>query len=155
MDSSVERGESKMFTKGQFVEWKGEDENGEFTHNGKVVDYSAVHAIIEISPNGSTVKIPHDDGTLKEIPEPKEWRIALPKKEKEVTTSTSTKRKPHTKSTDGTSKKEKAVAIYQSMIVDGQHPARKDVITRFMAELDMTQAGASTYQNTCKKECSE
>jgi len=53
------------------------------------------------------------------------------------------------------SKSQIAEEIYISMIVDGQHPARKDVITRFMAELDMTQAGASTYHYNIKKKLSK
>jgi len=144
-----------MFTKGMFVEWKSEDENGTFTHQGEVVDYSTIAVIIQTSPAGSTITIPQNDGTLREVPKPKEWSLALPKKDAEEPTSI---KKPTTKrvrvSTGGPSKKEQAVEIYKSMMENGNHPSRKDVIARFQSDLDMTPAGASTYQNICKKECS-
>jgi len=143
-----------MFVKGQFVEWKGEDENGTFTHVGKVVDYSVTQVIIEVSPNGSTITIPQNDGTLKEVAKPKEWSLTKPKKEKE-TTVTTTVRVPRQKSTDGSSKREKALVIYKEMMDGNNHPARKDVMDRFIKELDMTSAGASTYAANCKRELNQ
>jgi len=140
-----------MFTKGKFVEWTSKDEDGSFTHQGKVIDYSAVHAIIEITPNGSTIKVPHDDGTLREIPEPKEWKIALPKKEEVNTTSVAKPTIKRERSSTGESKADKALDIYKSMMNGTEHPKRGDVIKAFMEQLNMTQAGASTYQYNCKQ----
>lgn len=52
-------------------------------------------------------------------------------------------------------KAERALEIYQEMMVDGNHPVRKEVIQRFMNELNMSVAGASTYQYNIKKKLSQ
>ena len=46
-------------------------------------------------------------------------------------------------------KKVGAMAIYAQDQATGK--ARKDTISRFVAELGMTQAGASTYYQSCKQ----
>ncbi len=48
------------------------------------------------------------------------------------------------------SKKEQARQIYVNMMMDGQHPVRKDVIKRFKEEIGLTDAGSATYQNNFK-----
>jgi len=72
--------------------------------------------------------------------------IKIPKKSTE----------PKVKKVKGESKKDKAVAIYKEMMDqnEGKHPARKDVIKRFMDEVNLSSAGASTYQYNIKKELS-
>jgi len=51
-------------------------------------------------------------------------------------------------------KAERALKVYQEMMVNGNHPARKEVVQRFMNELNMSVAGASTYQYNIKKKLS-
>ncbi len=48
------------------------------------------------------------------------------------------------------SKKEQARQLYNTMMVDGAHPKRGDVIKRFMEEVQLTKAGAACYQNHFK-----
>jgi hypothetical protein len=47
-------------------------------------------------------------------------------------------------------KKEQAIAIYREMSKSGT-PARDDVVNRYMSDLDMTKAGATTYHRTAMK----
>ena len=56
------------------------------------------------------------------------------------------------KTTEYKNRKEHAVAVYKSLMIDGEHPARKDVITAFVEEIGMSKAGASTYHYNVKKE---
>jgi hypothetical protein len=49
----------------------------------------------------------------------------------------------------GTSKVEKAKVIYDQMILEGR--GRKEIIDAFVAEVDLTPAGASTYYQNIKK----
>jgi hypothetical protein len=51
------------------------------------------------------------------------------------------------------SKKEIAVALYQTMLLTNPNPSRKDVITAFMThpELMMSEGGASTYNNIVRQ----
>jgi len=82
---------------------------------------------------------------------PKVTKVKAPKSEKKSTTSTV---KPTINNNDGKIKKtDLAKSIYQSMMdeLKGQHPKRGDVITRFMNECQLSQAGASTYQYNMKK----
>lgn len=47
------------------------------------------------------------------------------------------------------SKSQRALDIYTKMLADGK--SRKDIITAFKSQLDMGDAGASTYYQNCKK----
>jgi hypothetical protein len=53
---------------------------------------------------------------------------------------------------EGNSKMNRAIELYKSMMVNGVHPKRKDVIDQFVSVIGMTPAGASTYQNTIKSQ---
>jgi len=50
-------------------------------------------------------------------------------------------------------KKEMAIELYKKMVDEnnGKFPSRKDAIQRFVDEIGMTPAGASTYVANCKK----
>lgn len=50
-------------------------------------------------------------------------------------------------------KKEQAIALYKKMVNEnnGNHPSRQNAIKRFVDEVGMTPAGASTYVANCKK----
>jgi len=141
-----------MYKKGQFVECTFQDEvEGKITYKGLVVDYSVKDVIVQITPNGSTITIPQLDATLKEIAQPAEWSIELPKKEEVNTTSVTKPVVKRERSKDGESKADKALVIYKGMMFGSEHPARGEVIVAFMEQLGMTKAGASTYQYNCKK----
>lgn len=49
----------------------------------------------------------------------------------------------------GGSKKDQAIAIYRNMIADGKFKA--DIIVAFCDQLQMSEAGATTYYYTAKK----
>jgi len=50
-------------------------------------------------------------------------------------------------------KKEMAIKLYKKLVEEnnGKFPARQDAIKRFVDEIGMTPAGASTYVANCKK----
>ena len=50
------------------------------------------------------------------------------------------------------SKKLDAIKVYRSMMKSDEHPSRKDVINAFVAKVNMSKAGASTYHHNIKKE---
>lgn len=52
---------------------------------------------------------------------------------------------------EGSTRLNQALEIYQSLMTDNQHPARQSVIQSFVEQIGMTPAGASTYQQICKK----
>lgn len=62
-----------------------------------------------------------------------------------------TKTKTPKKAPANQSKKEMAITIYKSMMVGKKHPERKDVIARFIKDIGMSSAGASTYHHTIKQ----
>lgn len=148
-----------MFQKGEFVKWTGTDEQGKFSHVGEVASFIDERLTLIVSPAGSTMTIDLLDMSTKDefkvVNKPKGWKLVKPEAEKVEPVSI---KKPTTKvvkkSTDGKSKKEFALDIYKGMMENGNHPVRKEVIARFVSELNMTPAGASTYAATCKKECS-
>jgi len=135
----------------EFVKWSSSDESGKFDHIGQVINRTDKSVTLLLS-TGSTMNIPVDDGEFKSIKQPKDWSLSKPEKDqpKSIKKSTTTS----TKKSTGETKKDKAVAIYKEMMNGSTHPTRKDVINRFMTELDMTINGASTYQYNIKKELS-
>ena len=56
---------------------------------------------------------------------------------------------PATKPAAGATKMEQCKAIFVTMTAAGA--ARKEIIEAFVSQIGMTNAGASTYYNTCKK----
>ena len=60
-----------------------------------------------------------------------------------------------TVNTNGVKKTDIALQIYKSMMINGEHPARKDVIERFINEVGLSKAGASTYQHNIKTKLSQ
>ena len=70
-----------------------------------------------------------------------------PVKEKEGPVQDSTRQYGHR---EGNSRFNQAVTIYRNLMIDGQHPQRKQVIDAFVAQIGMTTAGASTYQQNVK-----
>ncbi len=76
----------------------------------------------------------------------------VPTKKVEVKTPTKPKVKKKAKSG---SKAEKALDIYKSMMDGDTHPIRKDVIQKFIDDLDMSKAGASTYHYNTKAKISK
>ena len=137
----------KTLSKNDFVQWTGTDEDGKFSHVGQVVSHT--EDSIEFVTQHGTMNVPTTDGHFRQISKPQDWNVSLPKETKKKTTTTINK--PTQKKVVAGSKKEKALDIYKKMMDNGNHPKRADVIKQFIDELQMTKAGASTYQNTCKK----
>jgi len=138
------------FIRDEFVQWTGTDQAGKFSHIGQVVSCSD-ESIEFVTPHG-VISTSVDDGAFRHISRPQDWSVVLPKSTKKPVKTTHTKPtvKPMATAKVG-SKKEKALDLYTLMMDNGSHPQRKDVIESFMANLDMTKAGASTYQAMCKK----
>lgn len=76
-----------------------------------------------------------------------------PKKKKATTKKTIVK--PTVTKPKAPNKKQRATKVYQSLMVNGEHPSRQDAIAAFVDQIGMTQAGASTYVYNIKKELSK
>jgi hypothetical protein len=117
---------------GEYIKWTGQDEDGKFSHTGKIVSISEVWVEFQTPDGLMCVK-----RTEKLEPaQPVELKSeAKPKVE-------AAKREPG----NGT-KLERAVAIYKAMT----EPTRQKLIEAFVAQLGMTPAGASTYAAQVRK----
>lgn len=135
---------------GNFVKWSHTDEEGKFHHTGEVTKLTDEEVTIVISPSGSsiTIDLTEDHGSFKVINKPADWGFVKP--EKDITPMPAKVKAKKTNSGQA-SKKDLALELYKQMMDNSIHPSRKDVIDRFVAELGMTPAGASTYAAMCKK----
>jgi len=127
-----------------FKEWKAE----------YMIEYNDAHSDSQMVDVETAVEM-----TEKELEEADKKSVVTttvkPEKVKKVVAITKPKSETKTETkVKKVSKKDQAVAIYKSMMVNGEHPARKDVIARFISEVNMSSAGASTYQFNIKKELS-
>lgn len=138
------------FAKNDFIQWTFTDEEGEYSYIGQII--SCKDDRVEFATNGGVWNVPINDGTFHIVKRPKHWSVKLPivvnKKEHNTKHVMNVQR---TKTSDGSSKKDKAIDIYETLMDNGNHPQRANVINEFMSKLSMTKAGASTYQNACKK----
>lgn len=118
---------------GDFIKWTGQDEDGKFSHTGKIISLNEVWVEFQTPAGTMTVKRteklePAEAIELKsQAAKPK---VDAPKRE-----------------VKGGSKLEQAVAIYKAMT----EPSRSKLIQAFVTQLGMTPAGASTYANTVRK----
>lgn len=117
---------------GDFIKWTGQDEDGKFSHTGKIVSLNDVWVEFQTPVGLMCVK-------RTEKLEPAQ-PVALKSEAKPKVEAA--KREPGT----GT-KLERAVAIYKAMT----EPTRQKLIEAFVAQLGMTPAGASTYAAQVRK----
>ena len=120
---------------GDFIKWTGQDEDGKFSHTGKIVSLNEVWVEFQTPVGRMCVK--RTDGKF-ETAKP----ISLEVESKAKPTIGATKRDVK----EG-SKLERAVAIYKAMA----EPTRGKLIEAFVAQLGMTPAGASTYAAQVRK----
>ena len=134
--------------KNGFAKWSSVDEEGIFTYRGKVTKLSPTR--IELTTMDGVLNLDVDDGTFTAIKKPANWkkpstlnfvacRMQSPAK--------NVKRNSHT-----LSKKDLAIKMYADVSAEiGQTPTRGEMISKFVKELGMTTAGASTYVAMAKK----
>lgn len=120
---------------GDFIEWTSQDEEGKFTHVGKVlsVDDNEVELLTKVG----TMTVPLDDGSFKKT---------KPIKLADITEVMAKVKKEIAVAKTGT-KLERAVVLYRNM----KDATRQKLIKAFVEELDMTPAGASTYAAKVRK----
>jgi len=121
------------------------DDEGLFSYRGKITKLSPTKIEITTMTDG-VITLDVDDGTFHKIAKPKNWEatkgVKRPAKKKTVTRAKRT----------GVSKKDTAIQMYADVMADiGQAPTRQEMISKFVKELGMTTAGASTYVAMAKK----
>jgi len=121
--------------KGDFIKWTSTDEEGAFSHVGRVLEVTDTNVTFETKMCVMTV--PLTDGTFESA---KAFKIDTP-----VAQPTAPKQKA--KATKTGTKLERAVVIYRQM----KDATRKELIEAFVKQLDMTPAGASTYAAQVRK----
>lgn len=115
------------------------------TENGETIEHIGVltkdndDSVCLLTKYGE-MTIPKNDGVFTESTREEFEAVTLPPKEIVVKSTTETR--------EG-SKSQRAMDIYTRMTAEGK--ARKDIITAFKSQLDMGDAGASTYYQNCKK----
>jgi len=131
--------------KNMFVRWTSMDDEGLFSYRGKITKLSPTKIEITTMTDG-VITLDVDDGTFHKIAKPKNWEapkgVKRPAKKKTVTRAKRT----------GVSKKDTAIQMYADVMADiGQAPTRQEMISKFVKELGMSIAGASTYAAMAKK----
>lgn len=133
-----------------YMKWTTSDSKGEVTYVGRVL--SSKKDVVVLETSVGTMTVSKDDGSFAPARKPKNAPVVTKvekkvKKEKATVTHT-----VKSKKRSGPSKKDAAIVLYESLISkDGRLPSRKVVIDAFIDKLDMTVAGASTYEYTVRK----
>jgi len=136
------------FKKNEFVKWTATDEEGQFSHKGKVTRLTKTEVDIT-TQNDGVITVGLTDGSFTKIKKIKNF--SAPSKNIGRTAMQNAVVKAKRK-TGGPSKKDRAIELYRNMTSAlGVTPARQYAIGRFVDELGMTVAGASTYVAMAKK----
>lgn len=161
--------------KQDYVRWTGEDTQGKFSYFAQVIQLGLKDNFVELLiPGVGTMFVQETDGAFKVINKPKNFdqlnqhmAPSSTNKDDRVFSEESTKATPIVQkqtvikqptivservSTDGVGNKQRAIDLYTTMIVDGVHPSRGDVIEAFVTKLGFKSTTASTYQSNCKRE---
>jgi len=117
---------------GSFTKWTGADEEGTFSHIGKIVSQNETW--IDIQTPVGLMHVRRQDGTFEE-------HAPITLKESVQAPKTVTK---HHK---GNTKIGRALVIYQGM----KNASRQQLMAAFVEQLGMSPAGASTYAAQVKK----
>jgi hypothetical protein len=117
---------------GDFIKWTGQDEDGKFSHTGKIISLNEVWVEFQ-TPVGVMCVKRTEKLTAAEPIELKS--VAKPKVE------------PAKAEPKAGTKLERAIAIYKAMT----EPTRSQLINAFVTQLGMTPAGASTYAAQVRK----
>ncbi len=125
-----------------------QDNNQSVSYIGKLIKKTKTRVAFETK--FGTMDIPVEElKSLTPVSETEFENSPGPIKEKEPTIIHQDRPHGHR---EGDSKMNRAIALYKSMMVNGEHPKRKDVIDAFVEHIGLTNAGASTYQNTIKNQ---
>lgn len=130
----------------EFIKWTGTDEEGTFSHVGKLIKKGDGYIKMQLL-TGGMVELDDNDGSFVTIDKPAEWDVKVKTEAaaEEQITKVQTKKPVRQQKRSGT-KKELAIAIYREANGD-----KATVLRRFIDELSMTSAGAMTYFYNCKK----
>lgn len=120
----------------EYYKWSVE-ENGEKIEHIGVLTKDEPSYVCLLTKYGE-MTICKDDGKFTESTREEFESITIQPKEKEVNVEVR----------EG-SKSQRAVDIYTKMLADGK--SRKEIINVFKSQLEMGDAGASTYYQNCKK----
>ena len=144
---------------GTHVQWTSEDADGKYSYKGVVSKVNDENISFQ-TENGGEFTIMVGDGNVEVI---KDSGVVL-KTSKKSTKKTSskkstkkveTKKVAHTSTTKASksgSKVEQAMMMYTQNIGT---KSRKEIIQMFKDELQMSDAGASTYYQNCKKKSTQ
>ena len=137
-------------SKGDFIRWTFEDEEGESAHfNGQVTKAKADGEVTRITMrfDGGTVEFDSDDGKIEHIKKPKNWK----KEEKESAPEKKVNAQGSGKPSAPKKKEPKGKLLEVINLLKNNVPnSRKDAIKRIVDAGIMGEAGASTYWNNAK-----
>jgi len=134
-----------MLEKGKFIKWTDRDAQGKFSYSGQIKSVSDEMVVFEDS-NGSEYGIPKDEGSWESIKKPKGWKKAVADS---VVTPAPKKAPVRRKGSSSPTKLDEVVALLRAtpaLVSD-----RKAAIKKIVADIGMTEAGASTYFSNAKK----
>jgi hypothetical protein len=136
---------------GNFVNWTSTDENGEFSHTGRIVATNAGR----ITAIGSIGVFSFDkgDGTVEQVSAPADFdeTLAALEAQRIAATKRRANRKPRERS--GPTKQDQVTELVREIIAknDGEMPARKDAIASIVENGITSAAGASTMFAAAKR----
>jgi len=131
-----------------FIKWTGTDEEGTFSHVGKLIKKGDGYIKMQLL-TGGMVELDNDDGSFVEIEKPVEWDIKVKQEaadELRAQIKVQKEKVQRPVQQKAGTKKEQAAAIYREANGD-----KTTVLRRFIDELSMTSAGAMTYFYNCRK----
>lgn len=139
-----------MFQKGQFIKWTGKDEDGKYSYSGEFQKMIG-DTVIFTDANGIDYGIPKDDGTFEKIAKPKGWK----KQPLKITVREAPKAAPKKESKKPRAQAGAPTRLDQVVALLQANPAlindRKAAIKKIVADVGMSEAGASTYFSNAKK----
>ena len=142
---------------GSHIQWTSEDNDGQYSYKGVVSQLNEKDNSISFqTESGGEFTVMNDDGNIQII---EDSGVELKVKEEETvkkvrkpkTTNKVAEKKTVTKS-NGESKVQKAMLIFNEHY---GKLSRKDIIQMFKDQLDMSDAGGSTYYQNCKKKSTQ
>lgn len=124
---------------GQFAKWSTE----QFSHVGMIVSFG--ERVRMLTEEGE-MEFDATDGQLETVRRPSKFNVEAGIEKVKEAASKKTQRAPK-----ANSKKAQALDLFKAL---DELPSRKDGIKMLVEQLDMTEAGASTYFAMIKKELS-
>lgn len=138
-----------IFNRGDFVTWKGKDEQGSFTHKGRILSHNSKR--VEIITEFGTFNIPATDGKITKAARVK--GLFLPVEKQTVKKTTILKKDKKKESVEDKRSNYVIVSdVVMSYIDKGINPNRQQIIEILVNEHEMKPGTASSTYAKVKKD---